>query len=509
MTEAVDRGTERWALAATILASSMAFVDGSALNVALPALQASLHASGAQLLWIVNGYLLMLASLILVGGTLGDRLGRKKVFQAGIGLFMLASLGSGLSPTVEWIIPARIVQGIGGSLMIPGSLALISALLPPDRRGRAIGTWSAATTLVNVAGPVLGGFLADHGLWRGVFLINLPLGVIALAVLAWKVPESRDESASGPLDFLGAALVTAGLAGVSYGFLSAPDLGFSDPRVFAPLALGIVALAAFVLVEARKAHPMMPLGLFKSSDFSGANLLTLFLYGALSAVSFFVSLDLVQVQGYSKTEAGLSFLPFAILLTVMSRWAGGLVDRRGPRLPLTVGPTLVGCGFFWLAFTGVTSGPGAYWTTFFPGMFLFGVGMGLTVAPLTATVMGSVASHLAGTASGINNAVSRIAGVLAIATLGAAALIMFAGQMEGRAASIDLSAQARQELHVQARNLSGAVVPASVGQGQTAAVESAIKDSFAQTFKVVVLACAGLAWASALATLVLIGRRKK
>src|SRR4051812_12356764 len=267
---------ERWILFASILASSMAFIDGSALNVALPALQADLQASGAQLLWIVNAYLLMLAALILVGGSLGDKLGCKRIFMIGIVLFLLASLACGLSPTVAILIGARVVQGIGGALMIPGSLAIISATFGDDRRGRAIGTWSAATTLVTIAGPLLGGFLADTGVWRGIFLINIPLGVAALLVLFFKVPESRDQAASPSIDYLGAASASLGLAGLTYGFISAPRLGFGDPLVAGALLGSVAALLAFVFVEARSDHPMMPLQVFRSRTFSGANLLTLF-----------------------------------------------------------------------------------------------------------------------------------------------------------------------------------------------------------------------------------------
>ncbi len=383
-----DRG--RWVLFSTILASSMAFIDTSALNVALPALQEDLHASGVQLLWIVNAYLLMLAALILVGGSLGDRLGRKKVFMIGISLFVLASLACGFAPTTEFLIGARVVQGIGGAMMIPGSLAIITTYFAPDQRGGAIGMWSAATTIVTVAGPVLGGLLADAGLWRGVFLINLPLGITTLLVLYFKVPESRAE--------------------LTYGFISLPDLGFGNPRIYGTLLGGFVALVAYVVVEARSDHPMMPLHLFKSRTFSGTNLLTLFLYGALSVSTFFLCLNLVQAQGYSQSLAGLADIPFALLLTGLSGWAGGLADRHGPRLLLIVGPLLIGLGFLLMAFVGLTDGPSDYWKTFLPGIIVFGLGMGITVAPLTTAVMGSVATQYAGTASGINNACGGIRG---------------------------------------------------------------------------------------------------
>ncbi len=340
-----------------------------------------------------------------------------------------------------------------------------------------------------------------------VFLINFPIGICALLVLSFKVPESRDETAIGHIDYLGAALVTLGLAGITYGFISAPDLGFGDVRVFGTLILGILFIAAFVLVEARKTQPMLPLQLFKSSTFSGANLLTLFLYGSLSVGTFFLALNLVQAQGYSKTVAGFSLLPFSLLLTVMSRWAGGLVDRRGPRLPLIIGPAIAGTGFFWMSFSGLTNGPPAYWLAFMPGIALLGVGMGFTVAPLSTSVMGSVATHFSGTASGINNAVSRTAGVLAIAIVGTIALLVFANRLETRTASLNLQPQIRISLQNEAKNLAGASVPADINPGEAASVETSIKLAFVDTFRLVMWICSVLAWISALMSALLIKPR--
>lgn len=325
--------TERWVLFATTLASSMAFIDASALNVALPTLQDALQASGAQLLWIINAYLLMLAALILVGGSLGDKLGRKKVFMAGICLFILASLACGLTPTAQFLLVARAVQGIGGALMVPGSLALITATFGPEKCSRAIGTWAAITTMVTIAGPVLGGSLADMGLWRSVFLINLPIGLSALLILHFKVPESQDKTIAQPLDYPGAILITLGLAALTYGFISLPNLGLSNPAVYGTLLVGIIALISWGIVEAYSDHPMLPLHLFRSSTFSGTNLLTLFLYGALNVGIFFLCLNLVRAQGYSQTIAGFADMPFALLLAGLSPVMGELVERYGSRLP--------------------------------------------------------------------------------------------------------------------------------------------------------------------------------
>lgn len=497
----------RWVLASAILASSMAFIDGSALGVALPALQADMGASGAQLLWIVNGYLLVLAALILEGGALGDRLGRKRVFMSGISLFALASLACGLTPGTNFLIAARMVQGVGGAMMIPGSLSIITAFFGEGSRGRAIGTWSAVSTIVVVAGPVLGGLLADAGFWRGVFLINLPVALMTLTVLHYKVPESRDEEGK-PLDILGALLGMAGLGGVTYGFISAPAAGFTDPLIFGSLAAGFLLLVFFAAYEWKSAHPMMPLELFKSRDFSGANLLTLFLYGSLNVAVFFLPLNLVQVQGYRPAQTGLSFLPFSFLLAGLSRWSGGLVDRYGARRPLIIGPAMVGIGFVIMARVGLTGGPHDYWTTFFPGIVVLGAGMGVTVAPLTTTVMSAWPAH-AGTESGINNAVARCAGVIAIAVIGSVALFSFSSRLEANAARIDLTDAARQELVAESSRLGEAEVPASVPAAQAAAVDNAIRTSFVETYRTVMLICTGLAWLSVVMVLLLIGRKPR
>ncbi|MGA2762416.1 MAG: MFS transporter [Spirochaetia bacterium] len=497
MKEHVAENAGPWVLFSTIFASSMAFIDATALNVSLPAVQAGLHASAVQLLWIVNAYLLMLAALIPVGGSLGDLLGRRKVFAVGIGLFMLASLVCGLAPSADFLIWARVLQGIGSAMMIPGSLAIISSFFGPSERGRAIGTWSAATTIVTVIGPILGGVLSSAGLWRGVFLINLPLGVAALIPLFLRVPESRNEQSGGRIDFPGAGLLVVALAGLTWGFISAPDAGFADSRVIVALAVGVAALAGFLVVEARSRYPMIPLVLFTSRTFSGTNLLTLALYGALSVGMLFLSLNLVQAQGYSMALAGFAFTPFALVLTALSRWAGGLVDRSGPRLPLMIGPAIAGAAFLSMAWSGLTLGPSRYWLTFFPGVVLLGVGMGITVAPLTTAVMSSVASHLSGTASGINNAVSRTAGVLAIAVVGALSLVLFAHGLDARAAGAGLPDPVRQALSLEAGRLGAAAVPREVAAQDVGTVQSVIRLAFVDTFKFVMLVCAALSWVGA------------
>jgi EmrB/QacA subfamily drug resistance transporter len=490
-------------LVATICASSMAFIMQGSLNAALPAIQTDLAATGVDLLWIVNSFQLLLGALILVGGSLGDLYGRKRIFTIGILIFTAASIACGLAPTTNLLIAARAVQGIGGALMVPGSLAIIAAYFEGEARGKAIGTWSAFTTMTSVIGPTLGGFFADSGLWRAIFWLVLPLAAVALWALRL-VPESHDEEAPHGLDIPGAILITLGLAGIVYGATEIGRTGEFAGNGLLALIAGLVFSVIFVFVEARSSHPMMPLALFRSRTFSGANLLTLFLYGALGGALFFLPLNLVQVQGYSAAAAGAAFLPFSILLILLSRWAGGLVMRYGARLPLTVGPVLVGFGFAALSLPGLTKGADDYWTTYFPGLLLMGVGMGVLVAPLTTTVMTAAPSHHAGVASGINNAVSRAAGVLATAIMGGLALVIFAGTLTAALEPVPLPDTIRTEILADASNLADTRVPAMDDVEMTAQAENAVSMAFVATFRVMMWIGAGLSWLSALLALLLI-----
>ena len=498
----------RWVLLASVLAASMVFIDGTALNVALPGVQADLGATGPDLFWINNAYALILAALLLFGGALGDRCGRKRIYMTGIFLFAAASLCGGFAPTPTCLIAARAMQGVGGALMIPGGIAMIADTFGPDQRGKAIGTWSAFTVIASAVGPVLGGMLADGGRWRGVFFLNLPLSLVALIVLRFKVSERRDAATPKHVDYLGALLATIGLAAINYGLIQAPVHGLAVWQTLLSLSIGIAALILFVTVEVRTSHALLPIQLFQSRILAGASILTLCFYAALHGMLFFLPLNLIQVQGYSATAAGLTQLPLMIGLACLSRWAGGLMDRFGPRLPLTWGPAVAGLGFFLFTRPEVTEGAAGFWKNYFPALLLLGLGMGITVAPLSTAVISSVPSNRIGVASGINSTLSRLSGVLAIAILGPMALMVFSRSLQSRTLHLHLAADARVVLVAEATKLGEAKAPPSLTETTRLAVEGQIKLAFVDVFRLVAISAAGLSWLSAaIAMFLMDGRR--
>jgi len=499
------KAQRRWTLAATIVGSSMVFIDGTVVNVALPVLQTNLNASVTDVQWVIEAYTLFLAALLLLGGSLGDRFGRKRIYAIGVAVFAVASVWCGLVPSINQLILARAAQGVGGALLVPGSLAIISATFSEKDRGKAIGTWSGATAMTTALGPVLGGWLIEHVTWRAVFFLNVPFALIVLALLALRVPESRDEQDSGKIDLFGAALATLGLGGLVFGLIESSRLGFKNPIVIATIIGGAILSVGFVLVEARAKNPMMPLRLFRSRNFAGANLLTLFLYAALAGTLFFLPLNLIQVQGYSSTAAGAAILPFILIMFGLSRWSGGLVKRYGSRLPLAVGPIVVAIGFALFLRPGVGSN---YWTTFLPAVIVLGLGMAISVAPLTTTVMNSVSENRAGIASGINNAVSRTAGLLAIAVLGLVMIQAFDACLNQRLDQPTVAPAVRTALRDQSIKLAAAEIPSGVDEVTRRQLKELINECFVHGFRWVMVCGAALALASSLTSLVFIESRK-
>ena len=491
----------RWILAATILASSMAFIDGTVVNVALPFLQTNLNATAADVQWVVESYSLFLAALLLVGGSLGDRYGRRRIFVIGVALFAMASIVCGLASNITQLIFARAVQGIGGALLIPGSLAIISASFLPDERGAAIGTWSGFSAITTAIGPVIGGWLVEHVSWRAVFFLNVPLAAAVIVISLWHVPESRVEE-TGRLDWWGAVLATAGLGFIVYGLIESAGAGFGRPLIILTLAGGTVAFLLFIVNEALAKNPMVPLDLFRIRDFAGANLLTLLLYTALGGTLFFFTLNLIQVQEYSATAAGAALLPLIFAMSLLSRWSGGLVRRYGARLPLIAGPLIAAAGFTLFAVPAISQN---YWTSFFPAVLVLGLGMAITVAPLTTTVMGSVNEDQVGTASGINNAVSRTAGLLAIAIYGVVMLQIFGRALATKLDELKVGDDLRTTIYDQRIKLAGLALPSHLDPQVMSKVKEAVALSFVSGFRIIMFTSAVLAFAGALSAWLIIG----
>jgi EmrB/QacA subfamily drug resistance transporter len=488
-----EEEARNWILAATILASSMAFIDSTVVNVALPALQASFHATVVDVQWVVESYGLLLSALILTGGSLGDLFGRRRIFLLGVAIFAIASAGCGAALSIRQLIIARSVQGVGAALLVPGSLAIVSSSFDQKSRGQAIGTWSGFTAITTAIGPVLGGWVLQHYSWRWVFFINLPLAIAVVTISIWQIPKIESGSTEH-VDWRGALLGTVGLGGLVGGFIESVNLGWRNDVVLALLIVGIVALSAFAWVEAKASAPMFPLKLFASQNFSGANLLTLLLYAALGIFFFVFPLNLIQVQEYSTTAAGSALLPFILLMFFLSRWSGGLVARYGPKAPLVLGPLQAGLGFALFALPSIGN---CYWETFFPALLVLGFGMAVTVAPLTTVVMNSVDQDRVGAASGVNNAVARVAGVLAVAVLGIVMVKAFGWRLNQAMSHLAVPPQVLQGLQRDEIKLAGIRAPESLDPQTKAAVKQSIGAAFVFGFRIIMLICVGLSVASA------------
>jgi EmrB/QacA subfamily drug resistance transporter len=489
-------GAERsrpWVLAATILGSSMAFIDSTVVNVALPALQSNLHATMVDVQWVIESYGLFLSALILVGGALGDSLGRRKMFLSGVLGFAAASAGCGFASSIKVLLVWRSVQGITAAFLVPGSLAIISSAFDEKSRGKAIGTWAGFTTITTAFGPVLGGWLVEHASWHWIFFLNIPLAALVLIISIRHVPESRSPD-PGSVDWMGASIATLGLAGLIYGFLESSILGWTHPHVIGSLTFGVCSLAFFIFVEKKARTPMVPLRLFRSASFAGANLLSLFLYAALGIFFFVFPLNMIQIQGYSATATGAAALPMILLMFLLSRWSGGLINRYGAKVPLIVGPVISAVAFLLFAVPDVGA---RYWSAFFPAFVLLGLGMAISVAPLTTVVMNSVEQERAGTASGINNAVARVAGVLAVAVLGAVMAAAFAHSLRRSLPPLNLNAGVVVQLESNVARLGSLDAPPDVDSVSAAEIRSAISNAFIFGFRLIVFSCALLALASA------------
>ncbi len=484
---------------ATILASSMTFIDGTVVNVALPALQSSLGATIADVQWVIEAYALLLGGLILVGGSLGDQFGRKRMFLAGTAVFTAASILCGLAPSVHVLIAARAVQGIGAAFLVPGSLAVITATFDAAERGRAIGTWSGFTAITTAVGPVLGGWAIEHVSWRAIFFLNVPLAVIVFLISIPMMRESSDPSRTPRIDWPGGFLAVAGLGGVVFALLQGPPSTFASPAVLGAAIGGATALALFVVVERRSSSPMLPLALFRSRTFTLVNLLTLLLYGALGVFLWLVPMTLIQASQYSATEAGAALLPLPILMFVLSRWSGGLVASVGARLPLTIGPAIVAAGLWLFARPGFGA---SYWMAVFPAVLVLGLGLAIVVAPLTTAAMDAVDVRHSGVASGVNNAVSRVAGLVAIAVFGIVMVNAFDHRISPALDRIGLPAAARSALNGELSKLAGAdlsrpEIAGAAGADRLRAAREAIDRSFLSAFESTMKAAAAVALAAA------------
>jgi EmrB/QacA subfamily drug resistance transporter len=494
-----------WVIAAASLGSGMAFLDSTILNVALPALQSDLGASVREVQWTYGAYALVLSALLLVGGTLGDRFGRRRVFVLGAAIFAVASVWCALAPGPPQLITARGVQGVGGALLVPASLAIIGASFEGRLKAKAIGTWGALSAIAMAVGPVLGGWLVEELSWRAAFLINPVLAAVAIPIALWHVPESRDPEAHN-LDLVGAVLATTGLAGLVYGLIESSARGLGAPRVLAALIVGLMALAGFIWVERRVKDPMVPPSLFRSRNFDGANLVTLLFYMALTGSLYFLPFLMMQVHGYSALVAGSVFLPFVAMAFLIGRLSGRISARFGTKIPLVVASLTLLVGLLLFAVPGVEHG--SYWTSFFPAMIVQGVGMALAITPLTTAALGSVDREHSGLASGVNNAVTRVAGLMAVALLGMFVYGVFSMSLDARLHSMDLSEEVLSEMEAAKTHLGAAEAPEGVNAGTEALIERAIDESFVAGFRAVMLVSAGLALASALVAALLVSDRR-
>ena len=474
-----ERFVENMAVFLAVLGFGVNYLTISALNIAVPHIQSALNASISHVQWLLDIYILVPAVLILVGGTLGDRYGRVRWYMIGQVSFVLGSLASGVAPSVEWLIAFRALQGLGAALIIPTSLAIINSTVAPERLGRAMGLWGMMLPVVTMIGPVVGGWLVDNFSWRAAFFLTIPFSILAFYLAARYVPESFDEQATGSLDWPGALTLMVGLGGLLFGIIEGPNMGWNNPWIVGTVVIGILGLAAFILVEARSRAPMLPLHLFRNRTFTGINLMTFFTYMGLG-IFLFVSLNLQQVQGYTAFLAGLAFLPREIVSMIASRTSGILTDRIGPIRPLLFGAFVAMAGYLLYMRPGIEAN---YWTTFLPAMIVTAVGMGNIVVPQTAAAVAALPKRYSGIASGVKTGVTRVGQMLGIAIFGTAMSLRFQTALTERTANIALDAGGRAELMSRAVNLGATIPPEGLSPTITVAVEEAIRWAFVDAFR--------------------------
>ncbi|MEM1243385.1 MAG: MFS transporter [Pseudomonadota bacterium] len=483
-----------WILFTTIIGSSMAFIDNTVVNIALPVFQSQLGATAVDVQWIIEGYTLMLSALILIGGALGDSFGHHKVFTLGVVIFILTSIGCGLANQPKFLIFMRILQGLGGALLIPGSLAIITACFPESKRGGAIGTWSAFTSITMAIGPLLGGWLIDTFSWRWIFFINVPLGILVIFLLRYKVPATPITQPRKP-DWLGGLLCLISLGSIIFALIHSMLVGWDDIIVLSLLAIGIITLGSFLWWENKTPTPMMPLKFFRSPLFSSINFLTLLLYGALGGALYFIPFVLMQLQGYSATQAGAVFLPLMLLIFLLGRFIGQLTDKIGPRKLLILGPLIASIGFFWLMFLNIHS---SYWTVMFPAIFTLGIGMAIAVPALTTAIMNSLPINYVGLASGINNAIARIGGLLAIALFGILLYQIFSHHLQQSIDQLNLPSNIRNYLDNEKIRLAAMSIPTTLSDSLKLTLANSIKQAFLTGFHRIVFIAAILSILSSL-----------
>lgn len=499
--------TETWILIATILGSSMAFIDSTAMNVVLPVFQLELNAKISQVQWVIEAYALMLASLLLLGGALGDHFGIKKIFMIGVVIFSLSSLWCGLSPDINQLIIARAFQGVGSALLVPGSLAIITSCFKQEKRGKAIGTWAALTALMTALGPLLGGWLSEYFSWRWVFYINIPISIMVLYTLLKHVPETKNGDHKSKLDIFGGILITLALSGIVFGLVESSNHGFTNPFIIPSIIIGILFSILFILYEKKVDNPLVPLEMFKSRVFTGGNIVTFFLYSAFSGATFFVPFNLIQLQGYSPTKAGAAFIPLLIILFLLSRWSGSIVDRYGAKKPLVIGPLITAVGYILISTMDLSISN--YWRGLFPAMLVLGLGMSATIAPLTTAVMNAANVKYSGLASGINNSVGRISGVLSIAILGLFMFTIFNHNIKRDIKTLDLPEHITISLEQETTKLAAMSIPNELDGNVELRVKGIVRNAYLASFNIIMYIIAGLALLSSMVAYMTIGPKTK